>query len=93
MPAPQKGDLLASRYEIAEMLGQGASEREIATLRAEVLERMIERALIRQVVRRAELDATEAEIDNAIQSIAQENGLSVEQLKRSVEDQGLPFEG
>ena len=35
----------------------------------------------------------EAEIDNAIESIAQENGLSVEQLKRSVEDQGLPFEG
>jgi peptidyl-prolyl cis-trans isomerase SurA len=71
---------------------QGASEKEIAMLRAEVLERMIERALIRQVVRRAELDATEAEIDSAIEGIATENGLGVEQLKKSVEAQGLPFE-
>ena len=90
--------LISDVQQVAEpterrLLGQGASEKEIAILRAEVLERMIERALIRQVVRRAELDATEAEIDSAIESIAQENGLSVEQLKRSVEDQGLPFEG
>jgi peptidyl-prolyl cis-trans isomerase SurA len=71
---------------------QGASEKDIAMLRAEVLERMIERALIRQVVRRAELDATEAEVDSAIESIASENGLTTGQLKASVEAQGLPFE-
>jgi len=70
---------------------QGATDKEIAMLHAEILERMIERALIRQVVRRAELDATEAEIDSAIESIATENGLSIEQLKKSVEAQGLPF--
>jgi len=70
----------------------GAKDGDIAMMRAEILERMIERALIRQVVRRAELDATEAEIDNAIEGIAKENGLSVEQLKESVEAQGLPFQ-
>jgi peptidyl-prolyl cis-trans isomerase SurA len=69
----------------------GASEEDVALLRAEILERMIERALIRQVVRRAELDATEAEIDKTIEGIAAENGLSVDQLKESVESQGLPF--
>jgi peptidyl-prolyl cis-trans isomerase SurA len=70
----------------------GAKDGDIAMMRAEILERMIERALIRQMVRRAELDATEAEIDNAIEGIAKENGLSVEQLTESVEAQGLPFQ-
>ena len=89
--------LISDVYQIAEpperrLREQGATDKDIAMLRAEILERMIERALIRQVVRRAELDATEAEVDNAIESIASENGLSVEQLKESVEAQGLPFE-
>jgi peptidyl-prolyl cis-trans isomerase SurA len=89
--------LISDVHQIAEpperrLREQGASEKEIAMLRAEVLERMIERALIRQVVRRAELDATEAEIDSAIEGIATENGLGIEQLKKSVEAQGLPFE-
>jgi len=88
--------LISDVYQIAEpterkLREQGASDKEIAMLRAEVLERMIERALIRQVVRRAELDATEAEVDSAIERIASENDLSIEQLKASVEAQGLPF--
>jgi peptidyl-prolyl cis-trans isomerase SurA len=89
--------LISDVYQISEpperrLREQGASDKEIAMLRAEILERMIERALIRQVVRRAELDATEAEIDSAIESIAAENGLDVARLKQSVEAQGLPFE-
>jgi peptidyl-prolyl cis-trans isomerase SurA len=88
--------LISDVYQIAEpperrLREQGATARDIAMLRAEILERMIERALIRQVVRRAELDATEAEVDTAIENIASENGLTVEQLKASVEAQGLPF--
>ncbi len=71
---------------------EGATDKEIAILRAEILERMIERALIRRVVRRAELDASEAEVDIAIESIAAENGLSIEQLKEGVTAQGLPFD-
>jgi peptidyl-prolyl cis-trans isomerase SurA len=89
--------LISDVYQIAEpperrLREQGATDKDIAMLRAEVLERMIERALIRQVVRRAELDASEAEVDSAIESIASENGLTIEQLKASVEAQGLPFE-
>lgn len=70
----------------------GVSEREEAMLKAQILERMIERALIRQVVRRAELEASEFEIDEAIDSIAAENDLTLEQLRESVEAQGLPYE-
>jgi peptidyl-prolyl cis-trans isomerase SurA len=89
--------LISDVYQIAEpperrLREQGATDKDIAMLRAEVLERMIERALIRQVVRRAELDASEAEVDSAIESIASENGLTTGQLKASVEAQGLPFE-
>ena len=69
----------------------GAPESEIAALRADGLERLIERAMIRQVVRRAELAATDVEIDQAIARIAQDNGLTMEQLAASVEGQGLPY--
>ncbi|MDX1649066.1 MAG: SurA N-terminal domain-containing protein [Myxococcota bacterium] len=71
---------------------EGADDRQIAMLKVEVLERMIERALIRQVVRRAELEASEFEVDEAIDAIAAENDLTLEQLKESVESQGLPYE-
>jgi peptidyl-prolyl cis-trans isomerase SurA len=89
--------LISDVYQIAEptekrIRGAGATNEDIAMLRAEVLEQLIERALIQQVVRRAELDATEAEIDHAIDGIANENGLSVEELKQSVEAQGLSFQ-
>ncbi len=88
--------LISDIYQIADpaerrIREQGATDKEVAILRAEVLERMIERALIRQVVRRAELDASEAEVDEAIESIATENDLTVEQLKASVQAQGLSF--
>jgi peptidyl-prolyl cis-trans isomerase SurA len=89
--------LISDVYQVAEpterrIRESGGTDQDIAMLRAEILERMIERALIRQVVRRAELDATEAEIDTAIEGIANENGLSVQELKQSVEAQGLPFQ-
>jgi peptidyl-prolyl cis-trans isomerase SurA len=61
-------------------------------LRAEVLERLIERALIRQVVERAELEATDADVDQTIATIAAENDLTPERLQQSVEAQGLPFD-
>jgi len=73
------------------MRAAGAPETEIQALRADALERLIERAMIRQVVRRAELEATDVEIDQAIGSIAQENGLTLEQLVATVESQGLPY--
>jgi peptidyl-prolyl cis-trans isomerase SurA len=77
---------------VAQVRKQGGDASDVARLRAEVLERLIERALIRQVVRRAELDATEAEVDEAVAAIARENDLTYAQLRESVESQGMPFD-
>jgi peptidyl-prolyl cis-trans isomerase SurA len=70
---------------------QGATDEDIRQLYFEVLEQMIERALIRQVVRRAEIAATDAEVDDAIAAIASENNLSPDKLRASVEAQGMPY--
>lgn len=70
---------------------QGATDEDIRQLYFEVLEQMIERALIRQVVQRAEIGASDAEVDEAIASIAKENNLTPERLRQSVEAQGMPY--
>jgi peptidyl-prolyl cis-trans isomerase SurA len=70
---------------------QGATDDDIRQLYFEVLEQMIERQLIRQVVQRAEIGATDAEVDDAIAKIASENKLSPEKLRASVEAQGMPY--
>ncbi len=67
----------------------GVPEVEIAKLRAEGLERMIEWRLIEQEVRNSELYASEEEIDATIASIAQTNDLSIEDLQRSVTSHGM----
>ncbi len=74
------------------MRAAGAPPAEMAKIRADALESLIERTLIKQAVRRAELGASDEEVDMAIEAIASENGLSASQLRRSVESQGLPFE-
>lgn len=70
---------------------QGAGDEDIERLRGEMLERLIERRLLEQVVKRAELEASDAEVDAAVEAIAKENGLSIDQLRQSVESGGLSF--
>ncbi len=74
-----------------QMRKAGAPETEIAKLRAEGLERLIEWRLIEQVVKKAELFATDAEVDRTIEGIARENGLTSEQLTTSVVSQGMTY--
>jgi peptidyl-prolyl cis-trans isomerase SurA len=76
----------------ADMRAAGAPEAEIEKMRATILDRLIERRLIQQVVRRAELEATEVEVDSTLASIAEENGLEPDELRESVESQGLSYE-
>jgi peptidyl-prolyl cis-trans isomerase SurA len=71
---------------------RGAPESELVKLRATILDRLIERRLIRIMVRRAELEATDAEVDDTLERIAQENGIALDQLRASVEAQGLTYE-
>ncbi|MGI9431452.1 MAG: SurA N-terminal domain-containing protein [Myxococcota bacterium] len=70
----------------------GGRDTDIAQLRADALERLIERALVQQVIQRSELEATEIEVDTAIGAIASENNITIAQLVATVEAEGLPFE-
>lgn len=65
---------------------------EIAKLRAAGLEKLIEARLIEQIVRRAELYASDEDVDQAIDAIARDNAITREQLEKSVVAQGLTFE-
>lgn len=67
----------------------GAPEEEIAKLRAEGLERLIESRLVEKVVEESNAKATDEEIKRTIEGIAKENGLTVEQLYASVVFHGL----
>jgi peptidyl-prolyl cis-trans isomerase SurA len=68
------------------------AESEILAMRAEALERLIEQRLIEDIVRRAQLSATDAEVTAAIESIARENGLTLEQMSASIASHGLTLE-
>lgn len=70
---------------------QGATDQDLAGLRGELLDRLVERRMIGIAAKRMELDASDAEIDDAIASIAKENQLSIEQLRENVEKSGLPY--
>lgn len=71
------------------MRSQSAPPQVIARARADALETVIEWRLIEQVVQRTELFATDAEVDTTIETIANENSLSLAQLKRNVVTQGM----
>jgi peptidyl-prolyl cis-trans isomerase SurA len=69
----------------------GATDQDLRMIEAQALERLIEKALLRLVVKRAELQASDEEIDGTIAEIASDNGITPEQLRASVESQGLPY--
>jgi len=70
----------------------GAPDEEIAKLRADGLERLIEGRLVEKVVEDNNQKASDDEIKRTIEGIAKENGLTVEQLYASVVFHGLTVE-
>ena len=70
----------------------GAPEQEIAKLRADGLERLIESRLVEKVIEDSKASATDDEVKRTIEGIAKQNGLSVEQLYASVAFHGLTVE-
>lgn len=70
----------------------GATDLQILQLRSEGLETMIEWRLIERVVKDAGLEATDAEVDATIESIATENGLTLAELRKSVARQDMDYE-
>ncbi len=77
---------------IPQMRKAGAQEQDVIRFRADALESLIERRLIEQVVRQQEIATTEAEVDQTIAAIAAENGLTLDQLRQSVEHHELGYE-
>ena len=71
------------------MKAAGAPSSDINKMRGEALGRLIEEKLIESVVSRLEMDASQEEIDTTVRGIAADNGLTVDQLKASVESHGL----
>ncbi|MCZ6785377.1 MAG: SurA N-terminal domain-containing protein, partial [Proteobacteria bacterium] len=74
------------------MRNAGAPPGEVARMRADILDRLIEGRLMADVVRRLELGASDAEVEDAIAGIAQDTGISVAQLQRSVASHGLTMD-
>jgi peptidyl-prolyl cis-trans isomerase SurA len=74
------------------MRSAGAPDGEIAKLRADGLERLIESRLVERVVEESKAKATDDEIQHTIEGIAKQNGLTVEQLYASVAFHGLTVE-
>jgi peptidyl-prolyl cis-trans isomerase SurA len=73
----------------ARMRKAGAPTSEIRLVRKDALERLIETRLLSSVVKQLELEADRDEVDSAIAAIAQDNGLSLEQLLSSIASHGL----
>lgn len=98
--AAQVGNDIVLVSEVMEMVrpteqrmrAAGAPEIEVAKLRAEGLESLIEWRLIERLVRETELHATDEEIDQTVDAIAQDNGITVAELKQSLESQGMPYQ-
>jgi peptidyl-prolyl cis-trans isomerase SurA len=98
--AAQVGNEIVLQSEVMELAAPieermrqaGAPEAEIAMVRRQALERLIETKLLSSVVERLELSASREEVDEAIAAIAGENGLSVEQLLASVASHGLAID-
>jgi peptidyl-prolyl cis-trans isomerase SurA len=74
------------------MIDAGMPDSEIAKLRAQGLERMIEEKIVRSEVRRMELFASESEISGAIGMIAEDNSITTEQLIESITAKGLSYQ-
>ncbi len=60
-------------------------------LRRQVLQRMITDRLLEQEAKRLNINVTDAQVEMAVQSIAQRNKLSVEQLRGEIEKSGTAW--
>lgn len=89
--------LISEVYRIAEpiekrMIAGGAPEKDIEEMKGEVLDSLIENRLLDLTAQRAEVEAEDDEIDQTIASIAAENRISLDTMRRSVEAQGLSYQ-
>ena len=82
---------LAGPIEV-QMREAGATDADVVTMRDELLERLIDRTLISLFAKRNEIQPSEAEIDEAMKAVATENDMTTDQLRQSVESQGMGWD-
>jgi len=82
-------ELVGAREQM--MRSEGASAADIALVRSDALEAVIESRLIERMVQDADLGATDAEVDATIEAIARENNLSITEMQRSVTSQQMEW--
>ena len=75
-----------------EMRAKGATDADVAMMRGDVLENLIDRRLIALLAKRNEISASEPEIDEAVAAVARDNQMGVDELRRQVEAEGLSWE-
>lgn len=61
------------------------------TLRAQVLERMIEESIQLQMARRAGIRISESQLNDAMQRIASQNGLSLPEFQQAMTSEGVSY--
>lgn len=86
--------LLSEVYEFADYIrDQQATGVTLGRAEREVIERLIERTLVKQEVARLNLEVTDQEVDRAIDDVARRNGLDRAQLRAEVERGGYTWDG
>lgn len=80
-------DFLASQDQ-----GGVVPPEQIAQLRQQLLDRLIEEQLVQQKIRELKLSASDAEVEEAIEDILRQNQITREQLSAALQGQGLSVE-
>ena len=75
-----------------ELKARGRALPNESQLRRQILDRMISERLQLQIAARAGIQVTPAQITSALQTIAQRNKISVEQLKEALKNDGISFD-
>ncbi len=76
----------------AQARGQSLVSEELAKLRRQTLQRMIEETLVRQQVRELGIEVAEEELEEAITDVLKQNNITRAQLSQALAGQGMSFE-
>lgn len=85
-------DLKLADFLASQAQGSVVPPEQMANLRQEFLDRLIEEQLVQQKIRELKLSASDAEIEAAIEDILRQNQITREQLAVALQGQGLSFE-
>lgn len=84
-------DLKLADYLATKASGKVLAQDQVAKLRKQLLQRLIEDTLVKQQIRKLNIQASDAEVDAAIDDVQRQNQITRDQLKAAVEAQGLSF--